>query len=183
MIGPVFAPAPRFAGRYWFDTEFRDGPDQADFISIGIVAEDGREFYAVSNAFDTSKARAHDWIRNNVLKKLGRKGQPARRQTPGQIRDGIARFIGQDKKPEFWAYNNAYDVFMLCRLFGGMQAMRARFDSVDFFDVKQLRREVGDPDLPPKGPDEHNALADARWDKHVWEFLMRRKAQPASPAG
>ena len=37
------------AVKYFFDTEFYEDGKTIDLISIGIVAEDGREFYAVSN--------------------------------------------------------------------------------------------------------------------------------------
>ena len=32
--------------KYWIDTEFIERPCTIDLISIGLVAEDGREFYA-----------------------------------------------------------------------------------------------------------------------------------------
>jgi hypothetical protein len=32
--------------KYWMDTEFIERPYTIDLISIGLVAEDGREFYA-----------------------------------------------------------------------------------------------------------------------------------------
>jgi hypothetical protein len=34
--------------RYWIDTEFIERPFAIDLISIGLAAEDGREFYAES---------------------------------------------------------------------------------------------------------------------------------------
>ena len=43
--------------KYWMDTEFIERPYTIDLISIGIVAEDGREFYAESNEVDRSEER------------------------------------------------------------------------------------------------------------------------------
>ena len=54
--------------RYFYDTEFIEDGRTIELVSIGIVAEDGREYYAVSTAFDPSKANA--WVRENVLDKL-----------------------------------------------------------------------------------------------------------------
>lgn len=34
--------------RYFFDTEFYEDGKTIDLVSIGIVAEDGRELYAVN---------------------------------------------------------------------------------------------------------------------------------------
>ena len=42
--------------RYFYDTEFIEDGSTIELVSIGIVAEDGREFYAVSTEFDASNA-------------------------------------------------------------------------------------------------------------------------------
>ena len=54
--------------RYFYDTEFIEDGTTIELVSIGVVAEDGREYYAVSTEFDP--ARAGDWVRANVLPKL-----------------------------------------------------------------------------------------------------------------
>ena len=38
--------------RYFYDTEFIEDGTTIDLVSIGIVDEAGREFYAVSTEFD-----------------------------------------------------------------------------------------------------------------------------------
>ena len=38
--------------RYFYDTEFIDNGRHIDLISIGVVADNGTEFYAVSKQFD-----------------------------------------------------------------------------------------------------------------------------------
>lgn len=50
--------------KYFFDTEFIEKPCTIDLISIGMVCEDGREFYAESNEVDWTQA--HPWVLNNV---------------------------------------------------------------------------------------------------------------------
>ena len=54
------------------DTEFIARPYSIDLISIGIVAEDGREFYAESSQVDWSKA--NPWTLENVRPQLDGKG-------------------------------------------------------------------------------------------------------------
>ena len=54
--------------RYFYDTEFIEDGRTIELISIGVVAEDGREYYAVSTEFDPE--RAGSWVRANVLPKL-----------------------------------------------------------------------------------------------------------------
>lgn len=59
---------------YYFDTEFIEGMrkplfgkpyHRIDLISIGIVAEDGRKYHAISNEFNPSSASK--WVKDNVL--------------------------------------------------------------------------------------------------------------------
>ena len=54
--------------RYYLDTEFIEHERTMDLISIGVVAQDGREFYAISLEFDS--ASASDWIRADVFPML-----------------------------------------------------------------------------------------------------------------
>jgi hypothetical protein len=54
--------------KYYFDTEFIEDGKTIDLISIGIVAADGREYYAINEDCDFSKAS--DWVKENVIAKL-----------------------------------------------------------------------------------------------------------------
>lgn len=65
--------------KYFLDTEFHEYKkkpffskpvDTIELISIGIVSEDDREYYAISKDFDLKEAWKNDWLRENVLKKL-----------------------------------------------------------------------------------------------------------------
>lgn len=63
--------------KYFIDTEFIEGFNKPflgkkrhfiDLISIGIVAEDGRTYYAVSNEFNAKDA--DDWVYKNVIQNI-----------------------------------------------------------------------------------------------------------------
>ena len=54
--------------RFFYDCEFIEDGRTIDLVSIGVVDEEGREFYAVSTEFDPE--RAGQWVRQNVLPKL-----------------------------------------------------------------------------------------------------------------
>lgn len=67
--------------KYFLDTEFIEGFHKPflgkrrhfiDLISIGIVAEDGREYYTISNEFDLDYIFNNEdtWVRDNVLKPI-----------------------------------------------------------------------------------------------------------------
>lgn len=55
--------------RYYLDTEFIEDGKTIDLISIGIVCEDGRTYYAVNSECDFGKA--DDWVLRNVLEPMG----------------------------------------------------------------------------------------------------------------
>ena len=63
--------------KYFYDTEFLEDGKTIDFISIGIVAEDGRTLYRVSNEFDTRRVARHDWLMRNVLSSIDHDQFPA----------------------------------------------------------------------------------------------------------
>jgi hypothetical protein len=150
--------------RYWFDTEFIEDGKTIDLISIGIVAEDGRIYYAESSEFGAEPASP--WVTEHVLSQLG----PVEQRKPrSRIRDELRAFIHD--KPEFWAYYGAYDWVALCQLFGTMTQLPAGWPSY-CRDVKQWCDDLGNPKLPKQSTRGHHALNDALWTRQAWEFLL-----------
>ncbi len=176
--------------RYWFDTEFIEDGKTIDLISIGIVAEDGREFYAESLEADLS--RADEWVQENVIVHLWSR-QADKRTANIWSRDGgtggllkrraiasdIVRFCDPQLhgKPEFWAYYADYDWVALCQLFGRMIDL-PRDWPMYCRDIKQWADMLDGPALPEQGKGEHHALADARWNREAWEFLAAQETTP-----
>ena len=72
------------------------------------------------------------------------------------------------------SHNCDYDWVVFCQLFGTMMDLPKGFPMF-CMDIKQLCVEKGNPRLPEQGNGEHNALADARWNKIAWEFLNAQK--------
>ena len=231
--------------KYFLDTEFIEGfkkpikwlPTIGGFnkpyhsiqlISIGIVAEDGREYYAISNEFNPRDADT--WVKDNVLlpiylecvsgdmrnyanystKKNGAitwgKGKSNK-----QIAQEIFEFCSEDvltlekakhynvsyenRNIEFYAYYADYDWVVFCSLFGTMMDLPKGFpmyckdlkQSLDNYVIrwKDVIDDGGGKSLPfhqalsfikneptyPKQENEHNALADAKWNKKLFGFL------------
>jgi len=73
-----------------------------DMISVGIVAEDGRTYYAISNEF--SKLRCNDWVKRNVLTKLDKSIE---RKSNKQIAAEIFNFINPDLGFHVSGYSNS----------------------------------------------------------------------------
>jgi len=155
--------------RYWLDTEFIEDGKTIDLISIGVVCEDGREFYRESNEVDWRKASG--WIYENVLPHLLPHPE---RVSRWQIADELKAFvsIGADEEnhAELWAYYGDYDWVVLCQLFGTMMDLPKGWPMYAM-DVKQLAMSKGNPPLPEQLSVEHHALSDARWTKEAWAFL------------
>ena len=163
--------------RYWLDTEFVEDGSTIELISIGIVAEDGREYYAINSDCDLDKA--NDWVKENVIANLEPKNQAGATfwKPKSVIKQGILGFIGWRSgtdphwtKPEFWGYYSDYDWVVLCQIFGSMMDLPSSWPMY-CRDIKQWCDYLGNPQLPEQGKGKHNALADAHWNKKAWEFL------------
>ncbi|HHX85529.1 MAG TPA: polyadenylate-specific 3'-exoribonuclease AS [Actinomycetales bacterium] len=160
--------------RYFYDCEFIEDGTVIDLVSVGVVAEDGREFYAVSTEFD--EAAAGPWVRRNVLPKLP---NPSGREwmSRARIRDELYAFLTApiSGPVELWAWIGAYDHVAVCQLWGDMTALPAAMPRFTR-DVRQLWELAGKPDLPTQPGGAHDALADAR---HV--FTRYRAIAAAAP--
>src|SRR6476661_10561384 len=90
-MGPNLMPT--YGGRvrrFFYDTEFIEDGTTIDLVSIGVVDETGREFYAVSTEFDPDKAIP--WVRRNVLDQLPSPADPAWRSRE-RIREDLYAFL------------------------------------------------------------------------------------------
>lgn len=160
--------------KYWYDTEFIEDGKTIELLSIGIVAEDGREFYAqtirAQNIKQNPQLCANEWVRENVVPHLNETGT-ARADLAAELLE----FCDREKhgKPEFWGYYSAYDHVALCQLFGTMMDLPKGWPMYTR-DIKQWCDELGNPPLPEQGKGEHHALADARWNREAWRFLLER---------
>ncbi len=156
--------------RYFYDTEFIEDGRTIELISIGVVAEDGREYYAVSTEFDPE--RAGSWVRANVLPKLPPPSSQLWRSRR-QIRADLEEFLRVDGPDpiELWAWIGAYDHVALCQLWGTMPELpRAlpRFTR----ELRQLWEDRGSPRIPPRSADAHDALVDARDQLRRFQIIV-----------
>ncbi|MDG3011961.1 polyadenylate-specific 3'-exoribonuclease AS [Rhodococcus sp. D2-41] len=166
--------------RYFYDCEFIEDGRTIDLVSLGMVAEDGREFYAVSTEFDP--ARAGKWVRTNVLTKLPPPSSQLWRSR-ARIRDDLVDFLGagaagngRGPSVELWAWIGAYDHVALCQLFGDMPAL-PQFIPRFTRELKQYWEDHGRPALPGAPDDAHDALADARHNLERFRAIEEDRAR------
>ncbi|SDH95095.1 protein of unknown function [Actinokineospora alba] len=156
--------------RFFYDCEFIEDGTTIDLVSIGVVDENGREFYAVSTEFDPNKAG--QWVRDNVLDKLPSPADKAwcDRAT---IRKRLLEFLTTPKtrdKMELWAWFGAYDHVVLGQLWGAMPALPREIPRFTR-ELRQRWEDVGKPYLPTPPNDAHDALADARHNLVRWKII------------
>jgi 3'-5' exoribonuclease-like protein len=158
--------------RYFFDTEFTESAGGVTLISIGVVADDGSEYYAESDNFYPTLC-TNGWIKGNVVPHL-----TGPRKSEAQIANELRKFVqtGESwRDTEFWAYYGAYDWYLLCRLFSGMLYLPAKWPWL-FHDLRLWLDERGFPEFKQPDNAPHHALADARWNREA--FLMHNAKNP-----
>lgn len=148
--------------KYFFDTEFYEDGYAIHLISIGIVGEDGREYYAETTSA-LPLAQKNLWLIQNVLPHLS--GPYLFR---GEIAKEIIAFVGE--KPEFWAYYADYDWVALCQLYGSMIDLPEGWPMF-CHDLKQYAMFANIDSIPIEQKNEHNALADARWVRDGYNYV------------
>lgn len=148
--------------KYFIDTEyvFTAGPGGGfiDPLSIGVVAEDGREFYEVSlPMFSRDTALLPTFVSDHVLPVISYDNDPLSTAyiVPLEcIANDLKFFIGSDA-PEFWGDYADFDYVVLSTIMGGFEQWPDGWPMYinDF-------QQIGVETLPSAVP--HNALADAR---------------------
>lgn len=154
--------------RYFLDTEFIEDGFMITLISIGIVAEDGRELYLESTQVPWH--RANDWVNQNVRPQL--LNTPEVLRSEAQIAAEVVEFVG--KSPEFWAYYADYDWVVVCQLYGRMIDLPPSWPMF-CLDLKQELYLNGNMKPPRQEGVVHNALEDARWNKQTYDWLLSVK--------
>jgi hypothetical protein len=186
-----------------YDLEFLEDGRTIELISIGMVADDGREYYAVNSEAPWDRIKANDWLVRNVVPHLpitGRKSldtylasNPGRhprppldllgpdladsRVRPRQvIANEVRDFIQATDAvaPQLWADYGAYDHVALCQLWGTMMRLPLGVPMWTHDLQQEIERLGVDPaELPQQTAGFHNALADARHNQTVRRWLAQ----------
>lgn len=170
-----------------YDTEFFEDGRTIDLISIGMVREDGAEYYAVNSDAPWDRIKTHDWLASNVLPSLPSKTihEVAQRGSYSVERQGfqvdtkdtrvkpswvianeVRDFVLAGGSPELWADYGAYDHVVLTQLYGPMSNLPEGLPMFTY-DLQQEIARTGVA-VPEQESGQHNALDDAR---HVMACL------------
>lgn len=170
--------------KYFYDFEFLDDGKTIEPISIGVVAEDGREFYAVwDNALDV--CRKDSWLMENVAPSLPLNPNDQREldlsfgsvREPRNIRSMLHAFFmsakDENEPVELWGWFVSYDHVLLSQLWGKMIDVPSPIPQYSN-DIRSLATWFGVKKFPTQLGGTHNALADARHNKVVYDYIVER---------
>jgi hypothetical protein len=186
--------------KFFFDTEFHEHNVETangrtvrvvELISIGVVDENGRTFYAVNSEFDRDAAEKNHFLKTQILDKLP---PEAEWKTMREIQNELFRFIGSPEA-DFYHWQAPHDPLLLYELLSPvmyrdsrpyMMTVRENVHMVS--NLGQMFNDLGRPRnvLPPKksaadGQDgQHNALTDAQWDRDAYYALVDYERQLAA---
>ena len=173
---------------YFLDTEFSHLPweDQVQLISIGIVDENGKSYYACLDNFDQNNVSTFVW--ENVIQFLPRK---SKRKSCKQVKQELVDFFGENIPSNFWCVfptKKQLESFSINKK--DINSVLKKFGDFDFQLMKKIFGNDYPEHWPKKGSNltplysalsknniptnnkEHDALADALWNKKIWETAM-----------
>jgi len=177
--------------KIFFDTEFTGLRQRTTLISIGLISECGKTFYA--EVMDYDKFQVDRWIQENVIDKLilndwafGTKVEGDNTKVKCSLHDlryYISQWLGQFEQVEMWSDCLAYDWVLFCNIFGSAFNVPENVYYIPF-DICTLFKFRGiDPDISREKyafgevyaemlKMKHNALADAKIIKMCHDKLM-----------
>ena len=158
----------------YFDTEFTGLQQDTDLISIGLIDEKGREFYA--ELTDYRKELIDDWLQENVIKNL--LGGIEYQSNKELLKYQIYNFLEPYDKVEMWSDCLAYDWVLFNDIFGSAFNIPANvyyipFDICTLFKIKGINPDISREEFSGISQKKHNALCDARIIKVCYEKLMK----------
>lgn len=178
------------ATKIFFDTEFTGLHKNTTLISIGLVSECGKIFYA--ELIDYDKTQIDEWLQKNVINNLFldeiEHGLLAEYNENNLEFKGVSSWCGkllkiwlsQFESVEMWSDCLAYDWVLFNNIFGTAFDIPKNVYYIPF-DICTLMKEKGiDPDINREGFSglkddckKHNALWDAKVIKACYDKLKQ----------
>jgi hypothetical protein len=173
--------------KLFFDTEFTGLHQNTTLISLGIISETGRSFYAEFTDYD--KLQCDDWINNNVISKLHIKKNNTifNDEILGDtkyIKNRLEDYLSEFDEIEIWSDCLSYDWVLFNELFGGAFNIPKNinyipFDICTLFKIKNIDPDInreefafGGKENIPESAKKHNALWDAIVIRTCYNRLM-----------
>lgn len=179
--------------KIYFDCEFSGLIKNTSLISIGIISENGDEFYAEFNDYDKSKI--DKWLKNNIIDKLlfNNKDEYSKittkktyiKNNKKEVTKKLIKWLENfDDEIEIWSDTLAYDWVLFCDLFDGALNLPKYIYYIPFDIVTLLKVKDIDPDITREDyvkeylndddlKNKHNSLFDAKIIKLIYEKIQK----------
>lgn len=162
----------------YLDTEFIPAdPTTNGLISIGLTDNHGRDYYAVNGDINPAEVQFHPWLGQNVWPYLPRNEagfldhfHPDVKSLR-TIRDDITRYFGDHQPAHLYAWYGGQDIGRLHSLWENDWSVMPEDIPQWFHELQSLAYLAGDPQLPQQDGGEHHALADAKYNRQLHQFL------------
>jgi 3' exoribonuclease, RNase T-like len=167
-------PAATATTKVFLDTESLDTGREIHMISIGLAAETGPEYYAVSADVDLREVSDHAWLNEHVapylpVKRNGTSWEwdPAHPEFAAvkpraTIAAEVLSYFTQLTEPDLWAYFSPFDTIVLTQLYGPLSDLPEQVPCLTQDLMQEARRSrITTPEQPPPV---HHAPHDARHD-------------------
>lgn len=182
--------------KIFFDTEFTGLHQNTTLISIGMISEDGKKFYAELSDYDRSQV--NDWINKNVLAHRFIHFQNFEEDIASYFVYGnktsvcheLKKYLAQFDRVELVSDCAHYDMMLFINLFGtafdipknvcpacyDVNQDIAYFHEIDGHTAFDINREeiLKNNNIEIKGK-KHNALYDAEVIKALYEIVSKRR--------
>lgn len=172
----------------YFDTEFTGLHKNTTLISLGVVSDNDKTFYA--EFLDYDKSQVDRWLEQNVISYLNGLSDKNKTVTVGShtevygdkayVRKELTKWISQFHKVHLWSDTHHYDVVLFQDIFGGAFSIPENIYYIPF-DIATYMKVLGvDPDVTredfidrPIDGVKHHALYDAKVIRACYEKLER----------
>lgn len=171
--------------RFHYDWEFKENGVTIEPISLGMVADNGKELYMIYRPavrafdereyfgqFDTTDL----WLKDNVFNHLPWRdvedfGYEAKEEMGRAVYNFICDNTPYSEIPELWGYFASYDHVCLSQLFGRMIDLPAPMPMFTNELMTIGRTATGFRAKPPRPNSlpEHHSLMDAKYQKLIFE--------------
>lgn len=181
--------------KVFFDSEFTGLHKDTTLISIGLIADDGKTFYAELSDFD--KSQVNDWVQENVINNLRfNRGdviiqksstvgvqEYSIKHNKSEVAKALKTWLSQFDSVEMWSDCLSYDWMLFNDLFGDAFSIPENvyyipFDICTVFKLKGIDPDISREefsDLEAGKDQKHNALWDAKVIKACYEKLMNKR--------
>ena len=160
--------------KVFFDTEFTGLHAKTTLMSIGVVDENGRTFYAELDDYD--KTQVDDWLENNVVENFTGENT----MNMKQLKSALTEWLAVYDSVEIWSDCLAYDWVLFNSIFGTAFDIPKNVYYIPFDICTMMKLKGVDPDINreeyafgdvPEVAEKHNALWDAQVIRACYENL------------